>query len=204
MYPKCRNCKHSISEDAHSFGVTLCRDCSDTDNVDWCDYDHDPWGEAKKTRKRKLQEIAIADAMAKSEPHVRCGKCGKEVPGGHGTPTLCIDCLPVVGDRAPTGKEKEFEMEWADGWDPQMHVDEEGNFVAGNDKYPFWQKGWQPGSMIPDTVVECVDNSGMEDQFDKGVEYVLDSKKGDFFTVYDKLGVKQECFGDRFKEVVGA
>ena len=52
----------------------------------------------------------------------------------------------------------------------------------------------------PDVVV-CRDNTGMEDRFDEGVEYVREKHEADDMVyVYDKFGVKQECFADRFEE----
>ena len=148
---------------------------------------------------QKPERVAVP-----SEPHPRCGRCGREVPGGTGTPSLCIDCLNRIEHRESEHVGGNFDIEWAEGWDPQMYVDEDGDLVSANDKYPFWQKGAKSGEHVPDTVVECVDNSGMEDQFDVGVEYILDSKDGDFFTVYDKLGIRRECFRDRFREVTAA
>lgn len=54
-------------------------------------------------------------------------------------------------------------------------------------------------------IVECLDNAGIEHQFDKGIEYVaeLHTEPG-LVWVYDKLGEKQECFTERFKKVADA
>jgi predicted DNA-binding WGR domain protein len=53
-------------------------------------------------------------------------------------------------------------------------------------------------------IVECQDNAGMEDKFDAGIEYVAESHDDpNLVWVYDKLGERQECFSERFKEVDG-
>lgn len=50
-----------------------------------------------------------------------------------------------------------------------------------------------------DFVVVCVDNGGMTDKFDLGVEYVAeDSTSHNMIFVYDKYGVKSEYFKERF------
>jgi len=53
-----------------------------------------------------------------------------------------------------------------------------------------------------EVIVECVNNAGMEDKYDAGIEYVGERHSDvTLLMVYDKFGVKQECFADRFKEV---
>lgn len=50
-----------------------------------------------------------------------------------------------------------------------------------------------------DDVVKCIDNTGIEDKFDKGIEYVCEMHDDiNMIYVYDKFGQKQECFRDRF------
>lgn len=50
-----------------------------------------------------------------------------------------------------------------------------------------------------DEVLVCVDNSGMEDRFDIGIEYLVeDHSANDMVYVYDKLGRKDEYFRTRF------
>jgi len=56
-----------------------------------------------------------------------------------------------------------------------------------------------------EVIVECVDNSGMEDKFDAGIEYVGEIHDDDSLVwVYDKLGHRQECFAERFKVLENA
>ena len=51
-------------------------------------------------------------------------------------------------------------------------------------------------------VVVCIDNAGMEDKFDKGIEYVFEAhSESVMIWVYDKEGKKQECFSERFDVV---
>jgi len=51
-------------------------------------------------------------------------------------------------------------------------------------------------------VVVCLNNSGMVDKFDEGIEYVYEAHEDEqMLWVYDKLGDKQECFTDRFEIV---
>jgi hypothetical protein len=56
---------------------------------------------------------------------------------------------------------------------------------------------------IPDDVVTCINNAGMEDKFDIGIEYIWDKSSfindSDLICVYDKNGVKGEFFRDRFE-----
>jgi len=55
-----------------------------------------------------------------------------------------------------------------------------------------------------DTVV-CADNSGIEEQFDVGIEYVCERHTDrTMIWVYDKFGKKTEYFRDRFKSVAAA
>ena len=53
-----------------------------------------------------------------------------------------------------------------------------------------------------DAVAVCVDNSGIEDRFDKDVEYVCESSGDpDMLWVYDKYGKRDEWFSERFQVV---
>lgn len=68
--------------------------------------------------------------------------------------------------------------------------------------FPFPKPGETPTIRFiqPDNVVECLDNTGMEDGFDVGVEYVFDGRHdGEMISVYDKIGKLRECFSFRFK-----
>lgn len=58
---------------------------------------------------------------------------------------------------------------------------------------------------VEDEVV-CVNNAGLEDQFDFGVEYILVSGRlgEDFIVVLDKYNEKREVFSDRFMTVYEA
>jgi hypothetical protein len=60
------------------------------------------------------------------------------------------------------------------------------------------------GTMSPTTndfVVLCVDASGLEDQFDENVTYVAENHpEEEMVYVYDKNGVKQEVFEERFRK----
>jgi len=50
-------------------------------------------------------------------------------------------------------------------------------------------------------AVICIDNTGMEDKFDEGIEYISEEHSGEgLIYVYDRFGKKQECFEDRFKK----
>lgn len=54
----------------------------------------------------------------------------------------------------------------------------------------------------PDTIVECIDNTGMEVQFDTGIEYVFEGEGTSIMiSVFNKLGELQTCFADRFRIV---
>jgi hypothetical protein len=54
-------------------------------------------------------------------------------------------------------------------------------------------------------IAICINNTGIEDKFDLGVEYVFEEHK-DFqmICVYDKNGIKGEFFRDRFERVRGS
>lgn len=147
-----------------------------------------------------------------------CGRCGKELPDGNGNPALCTDCadkytkrevVKMLGVKTPV-----LDVKWADGCDPELHEDENGHLVSNNPMYPFWspdvqKKFWTPKEgekaeikvTPPDNVARCIDNAGLEDQFDEGVEYIFEGKEGDFIRVYDKTGELRECFSDRFEVV---
>lgn len=50
-----------------------------------------------------------------------------------------------------------------------------------------------------DVDLVCVDNKGIEDKFDEGVEYVVeDSDEKDFVYAYDKNGSRELVFRKRF------
>lgn len=50
-----------------------------------------------------------------------------------------------------------------------------------------------------DEVLVCVDNTGMEDRFDIGIEYIVEEHKDKTMVfVYDKMGRKDEYFRTRF------
>jgi hypothetical protein len=52
-----------------------------------------------------------------------------------------------------------------------------------------------------DKVMVCVDNTGMEDRFDVGIEYIVEEHKDQkVLYAYDKLGRKDEYFQTRFME----
>ena len=56
-----------------------------------------------------------------------------------------------------------------------------------------------------DKVVTCVNNMGLEDNFDDGSDYVaMDHSEDGMIYVYDRYGNKQECFDDRFVDRVAA
>jgi len=96
-----------------------------------------------------------------------------------------------------------------DGWQRVGDNISEGNKDEELDygktgKPMFWKP--EPGEkaivrvMEPDNIVECVDNTGVEAQFDLGVEYIFEGKStGDMISVYDKTGVLRECFASRFR-----
>jgi hypothetical protein len=51
-----------------------------------------------------------------------------------------------------------------------------------------------------DVDLICVDNTGLEDKFDLGVEYkVEDSSENEFVYAYDKHGIKGTFFRNRFE-----
>lgn len=55
---------------------------------------------------------------------------------------------------------------------------------------------------MKDMAALCVDTAGMEDSFDKGIEYVFEQHKdSSMLYVYDKFGKKRECFKERFRLV---
>ena len=57
-----------------------------------------------------------------------------------------------------------------------------------------------PLPLVKDFEVICINNVGIEDKFDQGVEYVAVAlREVGFLTVYDKLGKKQTCMASRFK-----
>jgi len=65
------------------------------------------------------------------------------------------------------------------------------------------------GFMVPedsqtdfDTVVaQCVDNTGLEEFFDRGIEYVVERVEKDMIAVFDKFGKIRDCFRPRFRMV---
>lgn len=62
----------------------------------------------------------------------------------------------------------------------------------------------KPAPVAPQTeiIVECIDNAGLEEWFDMGIEYVGEVHSDPALVwVYDKVGEKQECFKERFKKV---
>jgi hypothetical protein len=48
-------------------------------------------------------------------------------------------------------------------------------------------------------VVVCVDNTGLETWFDKGIEYLVSRFEDSMVYVYDKFGQVQECLVGRFQ-----
>jgi len=49
-------------------------------------------------------------------------------------------------------------------------------------------------------VAVCLDNSGIEDKFDQGIEYVFEIHDDPtMIWMFDKEGEKQECFSERFE-----
>ena len=54
---------------------------------------------------------------------------------------------------------------------------------------------------VTDKVMVCIDNTGMEDRFDVGIEYITEEHKDSkMLYAYDKLGRKDEYFQTRFME----
>ena len=52
-----------------------------------------------------------------------------------------------------------------------------------------------------DEVMVCIDNTGIEDRFDVGIEYIVEEHKDQkMLYAYDKLGRKDEYFQTRFME----
>jgi hypothetical protein len=93
----------------------------------------------------------------------------------------------------------------ADGCSVQM----EGGFSHASDPpgpggvSPFWKT--EPGVetkirlILPDNVSVCVDNTGLEEWFDEGVEYIFESRANGMISVHDRTGVLRECFESRFE-----
>jgi hypothetical protein len=50
-----------------------------------------------------------------------------------------------------------------------------------------------------DKIAICLDNTGIENQFDQDIEYIFKDIENGIITVYDKIGKLQSCFEDRFK-----
>jgi len=73
----------------------------------------------------------------------------------------------------------------------------------------FYRETMMKSEVLPDQLEEkhkflytakCVENVGMEDKFDVGVEYVsVERPCGEVIDVYDKNGLSQQCFADRFE-----
>jgi hypothetical protein len=58
-----------------------------------------------------------------------------------------------------------------------------------------------PNLNTGEVIVECVDNSGMEDKFDTGIDYVGEyhpDSHGEMIYVFDKNGERRDCFSSRF------
>ena len=55
-------------------------------------------------------------------------------------------------------------------------------------------------ALKPDEVMvaECKDNTGVEEDFDVGVDYIVDAVKGDMLDVIALNGEKKECYRERF------
>jgi hypothetical protein len=52
---------------------------------------------------------------------------------------------------------------------------------------------------IGQSVLTCIDNTGLENYFDEGVEYIVEEHPNEeMIFVYDRFGEKQECFKERF------
>jgi len=70
------------------------------------------------------------------------------------------------------------------------------------DRSVFWKP--KPGEtpkvrlILPDNVAACVDNSGIEEQFDEGIEYIYETGTAGMISVHDRTGVIRECFASRF------
>lgn len=50
-------------------------------------------------------------------------------------------------------------------------------------------------------VLRCVENRGVEDGFDKGVEYVASMERDGMWLVFDKYGEMRECLMERFERI---
>jgi hypothetical protein len=68
----------------------------------------------------------------------------------------------------------------------------------------LWDTETPDPNVIP--VVTCRDNNGMEDAFDRGVDYMVSPcEERGFISVYDKFGKLRLCSRNRFSRVfVGA
>ena len=55
--------------------------------------------------------------------------------------------------------------------------------------------------LITDKEIICINNAGMEESFDQGISYIVESHPDhDMVWAYDKFGVKQEVFAERFEK----
>ena len=52
--------------------------------------------------------------------------------------------------------------------------------------------------VLPDNVAVCVDNTGIEEWFDEGIEYVFEQRAGGMISAHDRTGVLRECLESRF------
>ena len=57
----------------------------------------------------------------------------------------------------------------------------------------------EPDPLVKDVEVTCIDNTGIEQQFDENVEYVAERGEDGFLRVYDTFVKKQTCIASRFK-----
>ena len=56
----------------------------------------------------------------------------------------------------------------------------------------------QKPKVVEPEVLICINNVGYEHLFDEGIEYLFKGRNGEFVTVIDKYGEKQEVFSERF------
>ena len=54
-------------------------------------------------------------------------------------------------------------------------------------------------SKYDEPTAKCIDNTGIQDKFDIGLEYVYVDKKDDFYTILDKYDKACHCISDRFE-----
>ena len=143
----------------------------------------------------QVEKMALLEQRNLFNAKLREGYVDIESPNYNGT--LTMQSVEVRDNLEPEANEEEQLVEKKSKSDSMESATGNSSFALGNKDFATPEYDLNPAANM---VAVCLNNSGAEEKFDVGVEYVFETHKDkSMIWVWDKFGVKGEFFKERFK-----